>query len=314
MNVPYFDLHCDTISEGYTQGKLLHKNNLHLDLERLTSVYTPIAQVFALWGCKSLEHPTDVLLYEHYLNMMQYMETQFLENQDVLQHCRTYTELLMAEKRNKIGALVSVESADLLACDIKNLEQAYMAGVRIVHLCWNFDNVLTGSCAGNVQGGLTVAGRKFVAAAQEMGMLLDLSHISDAGFWDVIRMTKAPVFASHSNARSIWNHPRNLTDDMFRAICATDGVVGINLCPDFVGGDRDIWAILTHVMHLIALGGAKHICLGGDLDGVAELPENMSGVQDVNKIFIALQEKLSKIDVCKDIFRNNAMSFFERVL
>ena len=104
--------------------------------------------------------------------------------------------------------------------------------------CWNEQNPLTGSHV--TGGGLTDMGREFVREAQRLGMLVDVSHISDEGFWDIMKITEAPVIATHSNSRAVCDVSRNLTDDMFKAICQTGGVAGFNMYTDFIGKKPDL--------------------------------------------------------------------------
>ena len=143
-----------------------------------------------------------------------------------------------------------------------------------------------------------------MARMEELGIHTDVSHISDAGFWDVLRRTKRPVVASHSNARAICPHRRNLTDDMFRAIRDTGGVVGINLYADFVGGDS-MEQLIAHIERFLSLDGEKAVALGGDLDGCEALAAGFSGVQDVVKLYQALEERGYPQTLLEDIFWNN---------
>ena len=169
---------------------------------------------------------------------------------------------------------------------------------------WNNANALCGSCAQEPERGLSARGVEFVARMEELGIHTDVSHISDAGFWDVLRRAKRPVVASHSNARAICPHRRNLTDDMFRAIRDTGGVVGINLYADFVGGDS-MEQLIAHIERFLSLDGEKTVALGGDLDGCEALAAGFSGVQDVAKLYQALEERGYPQTLLEDIFWNN---------
>src|SRR5699024_92825 len=133
--------------------------------------------------------------------------------------------------------------------DPELLEDLHRLGFRITTLGWNEKNPLTGSH--KTGGGLTDLGKAYVEEAQRLGMVVDVSHISDEGFWDIMEITKAPVIASHSNSRSVCNVSRNLTDDMFLAICKTGGVTGINLCPDFLGVNPNLDTVCDHIFHFL---------------------------------------------------------------
>jgi membrane dipeptidase len=129
--------------------------------------------------------------------------------------------------------------------------------------------------------------------------------MSDPGFWDLIRMARRPIVASHSNSRALCAHPRNLTDDMFRAIRDSGGVVGINLYRDFVGKDGTMEELVAHVERFLELGGEKTLCLGGDLDGCEALAAGMRGLQDVPLLYEALAARGYGKELLEDIFWNN---------
>ena len=193
----------------------------------------------------------------------------------------------------------------------ERLEDLYLAGFRMSTLGWNEKNPLTGSC--KTGGGLTDLGREYVNQAQKRGMIIDVSHISDEGFWDIVKITQAPIVASHSNSRMVCNVERNLTDDMFRAICETDGVVGINLYSAFLGKHPTIDTVCDHIFHFVELDpSGKHISLGGDLDGCEALPEGFSGIQDYQKLAQRLLQRGLGEEMLQNIFWNNAIGVMKR--
>ena len=158
-------------------------------------------------------------------------------------------------------------------------------------------------------------GRKYVKEAQRLGMLVDVSHISDQGFWDIMEITQGAVVATHSNSRSVHPVSRNLTDDMFLAICKTGGVAGINFYKDFIGQTNDCDAAINHILHFFDLDpSGKHIALGGDLDGCDNLCDGVGGVQD----YPVLAQKLIDCGVShqtvEDIFWNNALGVIQNAV
>jgi membrane dipeptidase len=176
----------------------------------------------------------------------------------------------------------------------------------MVTLTWNERNPLAGSHL--TGGGLSDRGREFVKEAQRLGMRIDLSHLSDEGFWDVIDMTDAPIVASHSNSRAVHNVSRNLTDDMFRAICQTGGVAGLNMYHEFVGSHADLDKACDHIIHFLEIDPeAKHIALGCDLDGCDRLVQGFDGVQSYPALAVRLLERGLTVDMVHNIFFNNAM-------
>ena len=168
-------------------------------------------------------------------------------------------------------------------------------------------NVLTGS---NQTGeGLTDLGREYVRNAQELGILVDVSHISDAGFWDIMKITQAPVIASHSNSRAVCPHARNLTDDMFRAICETGGVAGYNFCRNFTGENANLDTVCDHIFHFLELDpSGEHIALGGDLDGVEHTPDGFEGVQSYPALADRLEARGLTETLIRKIFWQNALN------
>ena len=227
------------------------------------------------------------------------------ENRDCITHCRTGAEVDEVVRRGKMAALLSIEGADLLDCEERNLETARSWGVRLLNPVWNRANSLCGTNCEEPDRGLSQKGKRFVRQMEEMDIYPDMSHISDAGFWDVIKTAQGPVVASHSNARTLCPHPRNLTDDQFRAIQDSGGIVGLNLYRDFVGPQGTMEELAAHVEHFLNLSGEKTLCLGGDLDGCEALAAGMQGIQDVPKLYAALQARGYSESLLEDVFWNN---------
>ena len=300
-NIPYFDGHCDTIYECMGKGRSLRENSGHVDLMR-GQRYGRRAQFFALFD--NVRELPEGTAWTKLCQMHDWFCAQAAENADVMALCRTGAEVDAAVAQHKTAALLSIEGADLLDCDMAHLETAASWGVRLLNPVWNNANALCGSCAQEPERGLSARGVEFVARMEDLGIHTDVSHISDAGFWDVLRRTKRPVVASHSNARAICPHRRNLTDDMFRAIRDTGGVVGINLYADFVGGDS-MEQLIAHIERFLSLDGEKTVALGGDLDGCEALAAGFSDVQDVAKLYQALEERGYPQTLLEDIFWNN---------
>ena len=272
-----FDGHCDTILRCYRKGAGIGKNEGHLDLERMEALGR-CAQFFALfWSAGSREKPPTQAFREEYAVFCRELE----RNSDRVVQCRTAEELGAAWAAGKQAAFLSVEGAELLGCDLAVLEEAHAMGVRAVNLTWNYENALAGSNAQSPEKGLSTEGKIFVKRMQELGMLVDVSHLSDPGFWDVIELADKPIFASHSNARAICPHPRNLTDEQFSAIIKNGGVAGLNMCDEFVGEAPTIDTLIAHIEHWFGLGGEKHVSLGGDWDGISAMPRGMTGYQDL---------------------------------
>ncbi len=312
MKFPVFDLHCDTAfamldGAGRTKNTLL-QNDLHFDIKR-AKAFPAYAQCFACFT--SVPDTLHTSLLPDALFMAEYnaiMDSLQMHPANIRQ-AFTAEDITENSKNRVVSAILTIEGPAGFHYDVTALETLYQKGFRMTTVCWNERNILAGSHA--TGGGLTDLGKSYVGEAQRLGMLVDVSHISDEAFWDMIQITQGPVVASHSNSRAICNMSRNLTDEMFLAICKTGGVAGINLYREFVGGAGDLNAVCDHVMRFLSMDPlCQHICLGGDLDGCDTLPIGFEGVQDYSK----LADALCRCGLCdeyiENIFWNNAVSLF----
>lgn len=300
MRAPYFDAHCDTI----TAQDHLRVTNGHLDLTRLRE-YVPCAQIFAI--CCTEDMPGG------YRESLPRLLQQLERNSDLVTLCRTTDDIRQAMQDGKIAALLAVEGAEHFGCSIEGLREAYRNGVRSVNLTWNYDNALSGAAMASGKG-LTEQGRAFVREAQQLGVILDVSHLSDQGFWDLLEISEKPIYASHSNARALCPWPRNLTDAQFVALAGQGGGAGLNLCPDFLGHSRDMDAVIAHLEHFLSLGGEKAVFLGTDFDGINDTPRDISGVEDMGTLYNTLLRRNYPESLVQDIFFDNLFRILERTL
>lgn len=318
----YFDAHCDTIyrcemsggtaaldlsTDAQTQKAYfdacdgLRQNGGHVDLTRGRAL-GQYAQFFALFAEK--DEVPDGDMWAMCNRLHDRFTREMAANSDVVAHCRTGQEVDSAVADGKCAALLSVEGADLLNCDIHKISTAAEWGVRLCNPVWNHANNLSGTNVDDKGRGLSAEGVEFVRVLGENSIYTDVSHISDAGFWGVVRHSRLPVVASHSNSRALCDHPRNLTDDMFKAIRDSGGVVGINLYLHFVGG-AEMDHLVAHIEHFLAMNGEKTVCMGGDLDGCEALAGGLEGIQDIPKLYDALRRRGYGEDLLQDIFWNN---------
>lgn len=311
MKFPVFDLHCDTalalLGEDLKQTSSLKHNECHIDLDR-ASTLGGYAQCFACFTTTAGKGPKPVEVFEREIDtILREMERNYQQ----IALAYTPEEISQNLEKGIMSGILTIEGSAGFGFDPELLEDLHRLGFRITTLGWNEKNPLTGSH--KTGGGLTDLGKTYVKEAQRLGMIVDVSHISDEGFWDIMEITQAPVIASHSNSRSVCNVSRNLTDDMFLAICKTGGVAGINLCPDFLGVNPNLDTVCDHIFHFLTLDPTgKHIALGGDLDGIGSLPEGFTGVQDYEKLAGRLLERGLSEQQVRDIFWNNAMGVMQR--
>ena len=309
MNFPVFDFHCDTalalLGDDLNQAGSLRKNNGHIDLER-TMKLGGYAQCFACFTTdipELLHGISPIVLFERELATIQ---REVDKNSDLISIAYSGSEIEENRAAGKLSAILTLEGTAGIDYNPALLEDLWAIGFRVTSLGWNEKNPLTGS---NVTGGgLTDLGREYVKEAQRLGMRVDVSHISDEGFWDIMKITEAPILATHSNSRAVHNHSRNLTDDMFRAIRETGGVAGYNACRDFTGENPNLDTVCDHILHFLELDpGGKHIALGGDLDGVEAMPDGFEGVQSYPALARKLLDRGLTEENVMDIFWNNAI-------
>ena len=311
-NIPYFDSHCDTISKCAHKGWELREHVGQLDLMRLKE-YKKAVQFFAIFH-NLARCPADGMFAEC-KRQQQTFVSELAKNADLAVQCRTAADIRKANAEGKIAAVLTCEGTELLNCDPANLEWAEQVGIRAINLTWNHPNFISGTNLYETDRGLNDLGKEFVRRTQEKKILIDVSHVSDKGFWDLMDITTRPVLASHSNARAICDHSRNLTDDMFKAIVQTGGMVGVNYWVMFINNTKEgatMDEFIRHIDHFMELGGEKNVGLGSDLDGCAKLPGDMQGVQDVTMLWEALSKHGYSDALLEDIFYNNYLAMLER--
>ncbi len=311
MKFPVFDLHCDTalalLGESVNEAGSLRSNDLHIDLERAKQ-YPGYCQCFACFTTPFMEewnHVSPTVVFEREIATIQ---RELDKNADLISLAYSAAEIEENRAKGKMSAVLTIEGPAGFGFDPELLENLHQIGFRISTLGWNESNPLCGSH--RTGGGLTDQGREYVKEAQRVGMKVDVSHISDEAFWDIMKVTSAPIIATHSCSRQVWDSSRNLTDDMFRAIMETGGVCGVNFYEDFLGetGKTDIDTICDHIFHFLELDpNGKHIALGGDLDGCDPLPKGFEGVLGYIPLAQRLQQRGLDDNLIRNIFWNNAL-------
>ena len=223
MDIPLFDGHCDTLSWLLAHpGQHLTEAGGQWELEK-TERFAPRAQIFAAYADSALPGAAASAAAQIAL-----LRRECRRFSDRITFCTTGQDAEAAARQGKLAAFLSVEGGELLGCSVERLDWAWRQGVRMVNLTWNHANALSGSHCEEPERGLSGPGKTFVREMRRRGMLVDVSHLSEAGFWDVMELGACPVIASHSNSRSVFFHSRSLTDAQFTAIMEYHGVVGLN--------------------------------------------------------------------------------------
>lgn len=298
--ISVFDAHCDTVSRALHRREGLYRNSGMIELGKTSMRFRRYCQLFALFANSARPgHAT-------YEELLDYFRRQVAENSDYICQCRTAEEADSANRQGKAAAFLSVEGAELLDCSIEVLECAAADGVIAINLTWNNANAISGSGRDDAERGLSPLGRQFVRRMQELGILVDVSHLSDPGFWDVMEIAEKPIIASHSNARNVWNHTRNLTDEQITAIIKNQGIIGLNFYRDFIGHGEDFDAVRAHLDHMLDLGGARSVALGGDWDGcdtITQLPT----ILQLKELYDHLLAHGYQETLLDDLYFNNLM-------
>lgn len=269
--INFFDCHCDTLTKALFSGRELYKNDLHIDIERLMS-YGKAVQVFAVW----LDEPYLDKAFENTVKTIDFFEEQKKKYGEYI------TDNFKDESR--IRAVLSIEGGEALEGDMDKLYYFRKRGIRLMTLTWNNENEIGYGAMTGADRGLKDFGKAVVKEMNSLDMLIDVSHLNEEGFWDICNISEKPFIATHSNSKSICSHPRNLTDDQLRAMSERGCVVGVNLYPPFVDGEKGSTDnILRHIDHIMNIMGENNTALGCDFDGIAVCPEDIG---DVSRLYV----------------------------
>lgn len=307
-----FDLHCDTAYEIYKSKENLFSNTRAVDLEKY-SCFQKKAQVFALWSDSS---KTEDENFVDFLHMANEFRMQAEVYKDYISLCTKAEDIEIAYVENKLSGILAVEDARLLSGDLSRLERLYECGVRILTFGWQGENKLCGSF--DTDKGLTPFGFEVLKECENLGIIVDVSHLSEKGFFDVAAKASKPFMASHSNSKLLCDHPRNLSDIQIRTIASCGGICGINLVKSHLSkaleGEKShdpaaiFDTVCQHIEHFFAIA-PESTCLGLDFDGT----EPLTGLESVDKaptLFDALTNRGMDEKQAENIFYNNAYNFF----
>ncbi len=306
----YFDLHCDTITECFEHNLSLKSNNLHIDREHM-DLFENYVQCYAVW---LPDHLQGDAAFQYFCSVADRFSREISANSVSISLCARPGDLDKAENSGKHGAVLAVENASALGGRLENIAEFKRRGVKLCTLTWNGENELGRGVRASGKVGLTEFGRKVVTELERCGIITDLSHSSPELFADVMDIACRPVIATHSNAKSLCGHPRNLSDEQFLAVKNSGGLVGLNfvtffLCDDpSKAGPEDI---LRHVEHFLALGGEDVIAFGADWDGSAPEHFPLGGLRDIPALY-ELFLRHYKQSLVDKIFYKNAANFFRR--
>ncbi|MBP3204750.1 MAG: dipeptidase [Lachnospiraceae bacterium] len=300
----YIDMHCDTLMLGFfRQAEDIYElQDTHINVRRLVEGKAD-AQFFAVFFPKPGEDgmtrfgkmPADL---EYFASLRKLLFDTIAKHPDEIAFAGNADDLQANRKAGKVSAFLTIEDGRAVNGSFEQLQRFYEQGVRLISLTWNYENCFGAPNSTDpslMQKGLTAFGKEAVEVFNEKGIIVDVSHLSDGGFWDVAKITKKPFVASHSNARSLSPHPRNLTDEMIRKLAEKGGVAGLNINGPFLQEDISLHVstverMAAHVEYMYRIGGEDIIALGTDFDGVGGELE-IQHPEQLELLFAALKKK-----------------------
>lgn len=299
----YIDLHCDTAYRMIKEDLSLNDDACKVNIEKLKTGGA-LAQTFAFFV--DLEEEKDP--YDAFISMYNNFIREVDKNKDKIEIVRNTDELKQCNNNGKVGAFLSIEEGEVLKGDVSKVLDVYEKGIRMLTLTWNYENSI-GYPNVNFKykdKGLKEKGIEIVNEMERVGIIPDCSHLSDGGFYDLSKICKKPFIATHSNARAIKNHPRNLTDDMIKILSNKGGVMGLNFCSDFVAEDdiTKVSKIAKHAKHIKNIGGIDVLSIGSDFDGIENEVE-IKDTSEMDKLYYGLKkEGFSDDDIEKVFYKN----------
>ncbi len=291
------DMHCDTLGRlQWEPGRALRESDFCIDLVKMKKADS-LAQFFACFiNAKRFEGNAWEQGFEAALKMIEAGKKEFQNNADLITLATNYDEVMANKAAGKMSAILTMEEGGVINGKMENLEELYRRGVRLITLTWNHENCLGLPNSVDpelMKKGLTSFGIEVVERMNDLGMIIDVSHLSDGGFWDVLENSKKPFVASHSNARALCDHRRNLTDEMIRAMAEKGGVAGVNFYPVFVHESGKITAenLADHVEYMYKLGGEDFVAMGTDFDGYDEGQSTITNIGQMDEVYDAIKKR-----------------------
>lgn len=274
----YVDMHCDTLLGTLKGGSSALYENEGMQSLKLMKEAKQMCQFFAIFFPPRREDmvppiPPDE---EFFRILRDNLYSELEKHGDFIAIAHNYDEIMSNRNQGLSSAVLTVEDGRMVNGSMEKLHFIYEQGVRAIALTWNYANCFgypNSKDADIMSRGLTDFGKEAIREMNRLGMLIDVSHLSDGGFYDVAQLSQKPFVASHSNCRELTPHQRNLTDHMIRILADHGGVAGINFCPSFISKDVEstkskIEDLVAHVLHFINVGGEDCVGIGTDFDGV----------------------------------------------
>ncbi len=307
-----FDTHCDTVYKLWENRELSfteEDERLEVGLPQMERGNVLI-QIFAIYVSDRTHYAA------RYQTALEMIEVFYEKVAPAVKPILSRADLDDCVLNNRKGAILSIEGAEPIADSLDHLRILYRLGVRAMGLTWNFRNAVADGCLEPRAGGLSLFGRQVIEEMNKLGMVVDVSHLAEPGFWDTVELSSAPIIASHSNTKRYCDHPRNLNDEQIRALIQKDGVMGMVFYPPFVtteARESEIDDILRHLEHVCELGGVNHVGFGSDFDGIDQYVKGIAKAEQYPHLVEALLKRY-KEDEVKQFMSGNWLRVFRNVL
>ncbi len=309
-----FDLHNDVLERIYYSDPGYHLGDyhtyFHTDIPRM-KLGGVNYQFFVAWVSSS-----DAAYYQSALTMIANFKNEISLNTDDITQARTADEALSLKNENKIAAILCVEGGHVIENDINKVDSLYALGMRYLTITWNNSTnwAVSAQDARSATEGLSEFGKQVIRRLDSLGVIIDISHVGIKTIEDILATSRNPVIASHSGARKLYDHYRNLTDDQIIGIANSGGVIGVVFYYPFLSGNsRSITQVVDHIDYIKNLVGIDHVALGSDFDGISSM---ITGLEDVSKFpnltLELLKNGYTRPDIEK-ILGGNAMRVFKAV-
>ena len=307
-----FDLHCDTLTRNHYAPFKDTENTLDNPEFQLALSKVPAGTDWV--QCFAIFVPDDIRGQEAVKFVDRYVESfrrQAEAHQDRMMACRSGWNMAAAIAAGKTAGILTVEGGAALAGRLERVQTLYNQGVRMMTLTWNGPNEL--ASGHDTEDGFTPFGKDAVAEMERLSILVDASHLNDRGFEELLGFAKKPFVVSHSNAREICGHYRNLPDEYITEVVRREGLIGLNYCNAFLADNLcgDMEHLGRHVWHFLELGAEKCLALGSDYDG-AGMHADLDSVEKSLNIHSYLTSHGVPEETADDICFNNAWRFFQK--
>lgn len=315
------DLHCDTAWRLFESrnGETLSENGFSVNLKEMKKAES-LAQFFACFvDVGQFQTEQYARGYERVKELMHRMKSEVENSDGEIAFAGNYADIMKNKSEGKMSAVLTVEEGGVAEGSLSRVAEFYENGIRLITLLWNYENCIgypNSRDAAVMRKGLKPYGFEMVERMNELGMIVDVSHMSDGGFWDVIRHSRFPVIASHSNARTLCSHPRNLTDEMIRALAEKGGVAGVNFYPAFIQENMTAKAddIVHHISHMVNVGGSDVAAIGTDFDGFSDGELEIDKIGQMQILYNALEKNGFSCSQIEKFWSGNALRVIKEIL